>query len=103
MIMVKTTKGLGPISSHTAAAIVVSRRRRGRAAKHRDLMTNDMDGMLTGADAAELLSGLGGCVVDYRRHRLLERPPAGLPRLADLKPALRLRRVTDPRTPALPL
>ena len=34
------------------------RRRRGRPAKYRDLMSDDMEGM-TVADAAELLSGMG--------------------------------------------
>ena len=37
---------------------LVRRKRRGRPAKHRDLMSDDKDG-LTGADVAELL-GAGG-------------------------------------------
>jgi hypothetical protein len=33
------------------------RRKRGRVAKHSDLMSNDPDGLLVGADVADLLMG----------------------------------------------
>jgi hypothetical protein len=47
------------LTEFKAEKFVKRRQRRTRAAKYRDLMSDDTACMLTGADAAELLSGLG--------------------------------------------
>ena len=47
------------LAEFKAEKFVRRRRRHARPAKYRDLMSDDMDGMLTHADVAELLAARG--------------------------------------------